>query len=192
MNLAKSPRQIRAFRPQIALGGILLFISISTISLSLWSIVSDQPKYFGTMLEITGATNPLPEIVENVEVRQTFLATHGGVSQITFLIGTFARSNESTLLVQLKDSKNRTLRYNTFSMSQFPDNSFLTFNFKPILNSIDKSYSLAISSRSAVSGNAITVWSTSEDSYSFGELSINNTPLEADLVMKISYLSRRR
>ena len=77
-------------------------------------------------------------------------------------------------------------------MNQFPDNSFLTFNFEPVLNSLDKYYSLAISSPNAISGNAITVWSTPEDSYLDGELSVNNATLESDLVMKISYLSRRK
>jgi hypothetical protein len=113
------------------------------------------------------------ELTKNIVIKQTFLSNDNNLCSIQIMFATFARANSSTINLQLYDETGALINEQTIQSSAMLDNSYLLYKFPDINDSLGQYYFLVISSNEAVSGNAVTILCTNEDSYE-GELFIND------------------
>lgn len=168
---------------------LIIFISVFFLSVS--------PP---TLIEVYNQSQndiPVGEIYGSMKIGQTFEADHKGLSAIEVLLATFNRVNEGTFVFHLRDSlksEDNMVWYNV-NMREIQDNTFFRFSIpkirdykgKKILFSKGKKYYFYLESPHAEPGNAITIWSSSENLYKDGEKIINGVPSQGDLVFKTEY-----
>jgi hypothetical protein len=170
------------------LSGFSLIILVLNLIFFTKLYFSENLKYQGSALEISGPVTALPEITDGTKVTQTFVINDNGLSSVAIQVGTFMRKNDIHLVLTLADQTGKTLRSGTFSLLDHADNTFLEFSFDPILNSKGKTMILSISSPDSKAGNAVTLWATGSDTYPQGKLRINDKYLQSDLVLSVKYL----
>jgi len=129
------------------------------------------------------------EITENVVIKQTFLSNDNNLCAIQILFATFIRTNTSTIDLQLYDENNVLINEETIQSASILDNSYLRYKFAHINDSLGKKYTLVISSKDAVPGNAVTIWCTNGDSFE-GNLFINGQQQTDNLCIQLEYIKQ--
>jgi len=148
-------------------------------SISSVNIISDEI--------FNSSGNHVGEITNNVIIKQSFKSNHNNLKQINIFLATFARNNTSNLIFQLFDENNNLVTEENLNTSILKDNNYRTFNFKSIQDSLDKYFTIIISSSNATSGNAVTIWRTNSEQLD-GELYINDLSQEDNLCIIPGYL----
>jgi len=166
---------------------VALLILISNLIFFTQLYFTGNLKYQGSALEISGASAPLPEITTGTQVSQTFFVNQDGISSVAVQVGTYMRKNDVRLVLSVTDQAGKVLRSKTFSLLDHADNSFLKFDFEPIINSRGKTMIISVESPDSKPGNAVTLWTTGSDVYAQGKLSVNDEYLPSDLVLSIKY-----
>jgi len=133
---------------------------------------------YNNMASITrGRSSPngrhIGEITKNTVIKQTFLSNKNNLCAIQIMFATFARSNLSSVSLQLYDENDVLINKETIQSGTMIDNSYLRYKFPNINDSFGKKYTLVVSSNDAAPGNAVTIWCTNGNSFD-GNLFINN------------------
>jgi len=140
---------------------------------------------------------PVGEIYGQKKIGQTFEVDHKDLSAIEVMLATFSRENKGPFVFHLREdlkSEDDLVVYNS-RMIDVQDNTFFRFSFPKIENykgeeilfSKGKKYYFFLEAPHAEPGNAITIWSSTEDLYKDGEKIINGAPSQGDLVFKTEY-----
>ena len=168
---------------------LIIFISIFFLLISPPSIIEVHNQSHNDI--------PVGEIYGHTKIGQTFEVHHDDLSAIEVLLANFNRENTGTFIFHLRDdlkSEDDLVLYNG-DMREVQDNAFFRFSFPKIENykgeeilfSKGKKYYFYLEAPHAEPGNAITIWSSSEDLYKDGERITNGVPSQGDLVFKTEY-----
>lgn len=130
------------------------------------------------------AETTVGEITKDIFVEQTFVAEMDNLSAVEIFFGTYNRLNSSNLVVQLIDDNDRLILNEVINTSELKDNQFEEFPFSRIKKSKGRVFSILIKSENASNGNAITVWTSLNDSYINGELFVNMGSTGKDIAFK--------
>ena len=108
------------------------------------------------------------------------------------LLATYGREIEGPLLFHLQEWKDtfNSIDLVTIEMdlSEIQDNAWRLFTFAPIENSKGKPYYFYFESPDSQAGQAITAWSTKDDTYVDGTLLVNHIPESGDLSFMLYYV----
>ena len=129
------------------------------------------------------------EITTSNSYGQTFLSRHNGLSAVSVLMATFGRRNMYSTVFHLRDSATSStdIVTVTFNNSDVRDDTWQTFYFSPIPDSANRTFFFYFTSSDAVTGNAVTAWSSSQDIYPDGEIIVNGKPATGDLSFRTFY-----
>lgn len=169
---------------------IIRFIYISSIVIIFVFFLSISPP---SIIEVYNQSHndiPVGEIYRHMEIGQTFEAAYNYLSGIEVLLATFNRENKGTFIFRLREgfkSEDDWIVY-PCDMRDVQDNSFFRFPvFPKKKHTKGKKYYFLLEAPYGEPGNAITIWSSSEDLYKDGEKIINGVPSQGDLVFKTVY-----
>jgi len=134
---------------------------------------------------------PVGEIHGDIQVGQTFEAEYEGLSGIDVLLATYNRSNSGEFIFHLKSSLDaeKDIYSSRFDIEGVKDNTYFHFEFPKIRNSKRKTFYFYLEAPQSRPGDAITIWSHSQDSYRKGQKIINTVPAAGDLAFKTVYRS---
>ncbi len=123
------------------------------------------------------------EIIAGLKVIQTFTPLKPRVNRIDLMLATFARKNHGKIIFHLKENSTGNDIYNkTEDISEIRDNSWYTIYFPPFNDSmIGKRIYLVIEAPESKHGDAITIYSSKNETYKMGELYINDQSTGKDL-----------
>lgn len=168
---------------------LIIFISVFFLSISSPAIIEVYNQSHNDI--------PVGEITRRIRIGQTFKADYDNLRAIEVLLASFNRVNEGNFEFRLRPGlKSEDLLYKYLgNMREVQDNTFFRFsipkrrdsNGNEILFSKGEEYYFYIHSPRAGPGNAITIWSSSDDLYKDGEKIINGIPSQGDLVFKTEY-----
>jgi len=135
------------------------------------------------------AEQPVGEIIGGTTFGQTFYSPLPDLSSIDIELATWGRTNTKDVVFHLRDSPESSNDIVTIHVNakDVTNNAFNTFKFPPIGNSANRSYYFFIESPESVSGNAITIWSSKNNTYTEGAEYINSKPVAGDLAFKVNY-----
>lgn len=145
-------KQIRWIRARF-LGGVAIFLIPAFICLaSVWNL--PNPLYSSG-----NATGVVGEIFGSNQISQVFTATSDSCSKVSFMVGTYARTNTSQLNVSITDVETGTVAGKaSVNSSVLDDNKFNTINFTDVSLVVGQKYMLTFSAPDATSGNAVTIY----------------------------------
>ncbi|MDO3680295.1 hypothetical protein [Paenibacillus ehimensis] len=150
--------------------------------------------YFGNAgtvtlaVEQTKETNNAGEILQGMEVGQSFYSNFNNICGFSLKLATYMRTNKGKIEVGIKDLNNNNIVFSSeISTESIKDNDFINLRFPPIKFSKGKRYYLFVKSLDSTPGNAITTYINEEDSYSEGELYLNGIKKKGELVFKVYY-----
>lgn len=125
------------------------------------------------------SSSTVGEIVAGRTIRQTVLVDANELYGFGLCLATYAHTNTSNLTVSFSDMDGNTLFEQTINASVLEDNVFRRFDFEdPLRNVKGSTFCISVSSPDAVNGNAVTIWSSTEDSYPKGELTVDGIVME--------------
>lgn len=170
----------------------LLGVGIFVIPAFICLIVSLVPPYVTTN---TGhPTTGAGLITSGVVMEQHFIAKKDYMAYITFRVGTYKRTNHSSLEVKLKDGRtDEVLAEETFDVSHFGDNDWQRFDCGNIRVTPGREYYIEFSSSDADAGNSITLYRTAEKGNAYGCFAqINDVEQEFQICVKVFENERKK
>jgi len=132
---------------------------------------------------------PAGEIYGEMEIGQTFEAKGNNLSAIEVLLATYNRKNTGEFIFHLQEepgSKEDLFNYKG-DISKLKDNKYFRFRFPEIKTSKAKEFYFYLEAPQSRPGNAVTIWSNSEDLYREGEKMVDGGSAQGDLVFKTLY-----
>jgi len=168
-------------------GGFILTYCIVFALVFIWILVRfsrkidvfNQPKNNTTVGEIYGKT----------KIGQTFAARYNNFTAIEVLLATYNRKNTGEFIFHLQEepgSKEDLFNYKG-DISKLKDNKYFRFRFPAIKFSKAKEFYFYLEAPQSRPGNAVTIWSNSEDLYREGEKMVDGGSAQGDLVFKTLY-----
>lgn len=166
---------------KVALLFLLLIVEV-IVSFYVYNVTM-KPKLITESFNIPNES-PVAEITQGMTIRQTFKVDHQ-IEGISLLLATYGRENSSEYQAEINDLTSGTSLYSdTIKTQNLRDNSYYNFLFNSsVIINTNHLYEISISSDNAVSGNAITIWSSNTDTYKSGELYVNGEKRSSDLVL---------
>jgi hypothetical protein len=146
----------------------------------------DPTAYTIPGLVIQPADTQVGDINRKTSIKQSFVAEHDNLFDINVQLGTFDRVNECEVTLALFDDANNIVASRQLDCRSIIDNTFYSFDFKPIEHSKGKTYMLEISSN-GTGRNSITAWKSSNDVYPPGKLYKNGIEDIGDLSIALFY-----
>jgi arabinofuranosyltransferase len=132
------------------------------------------------------------EILPQRSVGQTFIARQDQLRAIGVLLATYGRQAEGLLTFHIQEVgeevRSDDLARVEIDLSEVEDNAWRVFSFPPIENASGRIYYFYLESPQTRSGEAITAWSTTSDTYPKGTLFIEHTPQFGDLSFMLYYV----
>lgn len=103
-------------------------------------------------------------LIEGRTVSQIFVATSNDIDSVEVLTGTYARSNESDLTVDIVDVfTKQTIASTTVDMSNFEDNNYNEVSFDSVQTEVGHTYAMVFSSDGATEADCITIYHTPDN-----------------------------
>lgn len=135
---------------------------------------------------------PVGEITKDTIVEQLFISPSDKIDTIGIQFATYGRKNDSTLYVKLYDVDNDFVLFTWHLVaSDMKDNSYIYLKVPHNIGLVkNHKYKLVFGSDNAVAGNAVTVWASESDTYTLGDLTINDSNFFGDLVIKFHTLEK--
>lgn len=130
--------------------------------------------------------NTVGPITQNRSYVQSFTAEENNLCSVGVLIATYARTNDSNIIIQLSDSDGTVIDSDSIYCGSVSENSYITLEFPSIDDSAGRQYLVSLYS-DATSGNAVTAWAGINDSYSGGALIIDGADTGTDIAFKVAY-----
>ncbi|MFA4956993.1 MAG: hypothetical protein WC556_08500 [Candidatus Methanoperedens sp.] len=161
---------------------------------NIYLIKTKQNQLFRTLID-SGLYQPvdakqldksvhISEIVAGEQVVQTFTPKHR-INRIDLMLATFVRSNHGKIIFHIKDNLNKEIYTKTEEISKINDSSWYSIRFQPLNDTlIGKTIYLVIEAPESKPGDAVTIYSSKNDTYKMGGLYINGQPTGKDLTFK--------
>ena len=173
-------------------GGFILIYCIVFALVFIWIFalfskkmdIYNQPQNNTTVGEIYGKT----------KIGQTFVARHNNLTAIGILLATYNRKNTGEFIFHLQKepgSQEDLFNYKG-DISRLKDNKYFRFRLPEINKSKAKKFYFYLETPQSQPGNAITIWSNSEDLYREGEKMVDGASAQGDLVFMTAYNRRLR
>lgn len=168
-------------------GGFILIYSILLTFIFIWIFT-----LFSKKLELYNQPQnniPVGEIYGKTEIGQTFVARHNNLTAIGVLLATYNRKNTGEFIFHLKNkpgSQDDLFIYKG-DISEVKDNKYFRFRFPEIDKSKGEEFYFYLEAPQSQPGNAITIWSHSEDLYQKGEKMVDGASAQGDLVFMTVY-----
>jgi len=163
---------------------LLLIVYLATIAFILHNDILNRS---GDVVLLENGTGDVPvgEIVENDEVVQTFVANED-IKAISLNLATYARVNTGVLKVKvINENTGEQFLDAVTNLEELEDNTFRTYYLNKVLEKTNDTLKIILTTEGTYQGNAPTVWSTGEDSYPEGELTVNGAVKTGDLAFKL-------
>lgn len=127
------------------------------------------------------------EITVDTEIVQTFITDLDEIDGIYLRTATYKRKNDSYLNITILSAEDVLLKEESFSVKDAKDNDFTYFQFQSPLN-VDgtKILKCKISSEDNKGNNGITLYKSTIDSYTDGELKINGISSDGDCFLDLA------
>lgn len=128
----------------------------------------------------------LGELFSRRIITQNFFCNYNNLYQIELKVATYERKNKGTLNIHLIENtkdKPTVLRSCSINAEDIQDNSWVSFEFDPILNSKNKNFSIQILGRNSTLGNSVSIY-YSPNVASYGLLYINNNIFRGNISFK--------
>lgn len=128
------------------------------------------------------------EIRKGVTVSQSFMADRD-FAGVMLYVATYGKQSYSNIYVELENvATGEIVARRTCYASQMRDNSYFSVIFDHTIPVKEKTqYQVNITSSTGRFGHPVTIWSTADDSYKDGNLSINGETKSNDLLFEIVY-----
>ncbi|MCZ6602728.1 MAG: YfhO family protein [Planctomycetota bacterium] len=138
---------------------------------------------------VTPGNVPRGEIVQGLEVGQTFKASRAGLSAVSVYMAVYGREIRGRLEFRLYDGMpgGEPLRVVEDRMERLEDNAHHLFPFDPLPDSLGKSYSFTVACPDATTGNAATIWMHPTGRYAQGSRLEKGVIQEGDLGFDLGY-----
>ncbi len=161
---------------------------------NIYLIKTEQNQLFRTLID-SGLYQPVDakqldksvhinEIVAGEQVVQTFTPKHR-INRLDLMLATFERSNHGKIIFHINDNLNKEIYTKTEEISKIKDNSWYSIKFQQLNDTlIGKTIYLVIEAPESKSGDAVTIYSSKNDTYKMGGLYINGQPTGKDLTFK--------
>lgn len=125
---------------------------------------------------------PAPRVEGEDAVGQTFVARDAGLAGVELLLAVYPDTPPpGVLTLRLYDDRRAKMAEAAFPLTSLRHNEPLRFDFTPLGDSADRTYTLTLS---GPVGNPATVWATNADAYSGGTLQERGQPRPGDLNFK--------
>lgn len=168
-------------------GGFILIYSFVFALVFIWilALFSKKIDVYNQPVNDT----PAGEITGETKIGQTFVARYKNLTAIEVLLATYDRKNTGEFIFHLKNdpSSKEDLFHYKGDISKLKDNTYFRFSFPGISTSKAKEFFFYLEAPQSRPGNAITIWSNSEDDYREGEKIVNGGHSKGDLVFKTVY-----
>jgi hypothetical protein len=164
LNLATEVTGVHTWRARrVALG-----IVVSILLIGLWQV---QQAVGRVRAEQSRASSAVGELVGSATVGQTFVSAYPGLSRVEVLLASYDRHIAGSFLFHLRAAPDASddLVVLAYDASQVEENAFHVFQFPPIRDSAGRSFYFYLQAPQAESGNALTVWGSTQDAYPDGE-----------------------
>ena len=148
--------------------------------------IIDPNSYTIPGLTITPVDAQVGNINKNISIKQSFLAENPNLFRVNVQLSTWANADDCEVTLALLDDKASTIASQNIDCKAIVDNTFYSFNFRPIENSKGKMYYVEVKSN-GTSKNSITAWKSSKDVYQLGKLYRNDTEETGDLSIALFY-----
>ncbi len=125
------------------------------------------------------------ELNEGVTLRQTFWASHNGLTGVSLPLTTGGGVNEGQLVFRLLDEAGQARHEERLPVSEVADGVPRSFRFPPILDSSQRAYTIELRGDSPA-GAGVSALSDGAKRYP-GRLTLDGAPLDGDLLAEWSY-----
>ena len=149
--------------------------------------IYNEVELLDTTSDLT-ATDPIGEIGPGRFVRQTFLADEEALVSVEFIVVTYNRVNEGTIVVRLLDADDSSELYVwEEDISGFSTGSVVFTAEQGLVPQMETGtpYMIEITTTGGTPGNAISVLVTREDRYPGGMLNIDGQTQKGDLCFAV-------
>lgn len=176
--------KVKKNKKHILVVSLLLIVYLATIAFILHNDILNRSGDV-VLLENGTGDAPVGEIVENDEVVQTFVANED-IKAISLNLATYARVNTGVLKVKvINENTGEQFLDAVTNLEELEDNTFRTYYLNKVLEKTNDTLKIILTTEGTYQGNAPTVWSTGEDSYPEGELTVNGAVKTGDLAFKL-------
>lgn len=122
-------------------------------------IAGEQMRFRTESTDMVTASTPTGELTADMVIRQPFSADANEICSVSVYLSTYARTNRSSLRVQIVDQEGALLGETVVSAVELADNALHTIPFsQPITITPGRTYELTVTSPDAAPGNAVTAW----------------------------------
>jgi hypothetical protein len=138
-------------------------------------------------LDVGPNTQPTENIYQGNRVGQTFVARADNVARVDVAMGTHGRANDGTVFFRLwEETPERTLlRETAFNAAAVKNNLFHTVRFKPVSDTMGRTYYFVFSSAESTYENSICAWMNRHDIYPEGRYFLRHEPGDGDLMFRV-------
>ncbi|MFC1627323.1 hypothetical protein ACFL18_02055 [Patescibacteria group bacterium] len=130
-------------------------------------------------------TDSTPDLTDQL-IEQTFISPFNYLNQIDLIFSQAPKQKSTSILLTLSDQNSQVTAISSLNPSQ--TNSFISFNFSPIKNSYQKTYTLKVQIEGSVQ-EPIYLKTSPHNYYPDGQLLINQFPQSGDLVFRTYHYS---
>lgn len=140
-------------------GCIYAIIAYALLTVIFYLVAGEQLCFKYSKTDTITPAQPVGEIVQGVEVRQSFVAQADELRALSLEISTYQRVNTCHLQIAIVDERNNLLGQAEVDGLDVVDNAVRDVNFpEPVKLRPGQNYALVIVSPDGVPGNALTVW----------------------------------
>lgn len=151
------------------------------------AIQYDQADYRERVIPYISVCSLTGEIMDDTVIEQTFTTDMDEISGIYLRTATYARSNDSNIVITLLSMDGVLLGQESFSVLNASDNAFTYFGFQMPINieNVHQIKCQITAEGNAGGGNGITLYKGSADFYKEGELLINGSLSDGDCFLEL-------
>lgn len=146
------------------------------------------PAYYQAVLPTAfqnRCSSPVGELYGKTTFGQTFVVHHPNLSRIDVMMATYGRENHLPVVFHLQRGLPETGKQDIVTLkippSAITDDKYHSFVFPAIPNSQGQTFYFYLSSARSMTGDAFTLWATSEDAYPEGTRTVNDQFVPGDL-----------
>ena len=135
-----------------------IFVSLGLVIIIVLAVLYSFPEvtnsYYDTHSTIA---NNIGYLVKNEEVKMEFTAEKDNLGSISLKIGTFKRTNLTTMDVRIFDDKQQLVMQKSVDLMNVQDNEYYKISFDPYMKSRDKKFTIVVTSPDATTENSVAL-----------------------------------
>lgn len=166
---------------------IVTVVVYCLLAILFYFVGGEQLQYRNVVIDNAAPVQVIGEITNDVFVQQKFISEVDDINEFQIIFATFGRENTDIIDIKLRDNETQELLLEkSYDTATILNDTYLTVNAEtPIRGVKGKELSIEISSQTGKAGNAVTIWSSTEESIDNSELFINNQKVDGSLCIKV-------